>query len=131
MRFIFLGIAILFFTSCDKHNYVDYKIDNQSDHPLQITFSYFNSPTSSEEINATVMVEQNKIEPLFELDVISPSVYNVENEDEMSYIFNIHITKVTDNQSSTLNPILRTNWQFREINDNLAELILEINNEDF
>jgi hypothetical protein len=121
----------LFIVSCDRTNTVEYIITNQSSDSLKVKYTFTDNFFDTHPKDTTIQIKGGRQKTLFICKVISPRVYNPEDNDKMQYVQNLDIMRLLDNVYIKKDVSLRKYWEYHKINKGSATNILKISQNDF
>jgi hypothetical protein len=125
---ICLGIIL---PSCDRYNFIHYTVKNNTNDTLLLTYSFADSYFTTHASDTSIFVKAKQVDTLFIYSLISPYVYDPENESTMIYVSNLNIVRLRDNARIRKEVSIRKNWIYKETGRNSANLEFIINNTDF
>ncbi len=118
-KILILSLGVILFTSCDPAVYYDYYIINNCNEGINISLIDYNDKSYSFYINA-------KTEQLVYHDEAINSL-----EERMVEIFIKNITIIKENDTSKINYVNKSLWEFRINAKDHADIYLTIRPEDF
>jgi hypothetical protein len=117
--------------SCDRYNFVHYTVQNNTSDSLLLTYSFADSYFTTHAKDTSIFVKGNHVDTLFIYSLLSPYVYDPENQGSMIYVSNLSIVRLRDNARIRKEVCIRKNWIYKETGRNSANLEFIINNTDF
>lgn len=131
IKSLVLAFVIFSLSSCDTYNYIYYTVNNETDDSVLIRSTFYDNYFDTQATDSLILLKGHQIDTLFTFLQISTSVYNPEENLNMTYIKNITIKRLPDYAVIKTDASLRKNWLFNETDKNSAIMMFFINESDF
>ena len=130
-KYLLLITVGLILFSCDKDNYICYKVENRTKDSIKLTYSFKNNFFGKNAIDTSIFLPGRKECTIFTFIQISTGVYCPEQEDKMEYVTNIEIMRLKDSVKIKKDLSLRENWLFRKTDSYSAFMRTSISDVSF